>query len=145
MIEIELNIGGKTFIVACEDNEEEKVKKAAELLNLEAKNIKSHSGSISESKLLLLSALIISDRLVDAERNLNDSAKITESMAASLQTYKKGEDQQSYQKIENLKMEGLIEKILTNLERFTKKSNNSDSTKNADDSNNSESNQPKLF
>jgi cell division protein ZapA len=145
MIEIELNIGGKTFNVACEDNEQEKVKKAAELLNLEAKNIQSHSGNISESKLLLLSALIISDRLVDAERNLKESEKITESMAVSLQSYKKGEDQQSYQKIENLKMEGLIEKILTNLESLIKTFNKSDSKKDAGKPHNSDSNQPKLF
>ena len=36
MTELDLIIGGRNFVIACEEEEQEKVKKAAELMNVEA-------------------------------------------------------------------------------------------------------------
>ena len=67
MTELEISIGGRIFSVACDNEEQEKVKEAAALINEEADSIQSQLGRLPESKMLLLSALMIADRLVDVE------------------------------------------------------------------------------
>ena len=67
MTELEISIGGRIFSVACDNEEQEKVKEAAALINEEADSIQSQLGRLPESKMLLLSALMIADRLVDLE------------------------------------------------------------------------------
>ena len=67
MTELEISIGGRIFSVACDNEEQEKVKEAASLINEEADAIQSQLGRLPESKMLLLSALMIADRLVDVE------------------------------------------------------------------------------
>ena len=67
MTELEISIGGRIFSVACDNEEQEKVKEAAALINEEADTIQSQLGRLPESKMLLLSALMIADRLVDVE------------------------------------------------------------------------------
>ena len=39
MTEVDLIIGGRSFVVACEEDEQEKVKDAADLINTEAEEI----------------------------------------------------------------------------------------------------------
>ena len=67
MTELEISIGGRIFSVACDNDEQEKVKEAAALINEEADSIQLQLGRLPESKMLLLSALMIADRLVDVE------------------------------------------------------------------------------
>ena len=67
MTELEISIGGRIFSVACDNEEQEKVREAAALINEEADAIQSTLGRLPESKMLLLSALMIADRLVDLE------------------------------------------------------------------------------
>ena len=67
MTELEISIGGRIFSVACDNEEQEKVKHAAALITEEADSIQSQLGRLPESKMLLLSALMIADRLVDVE------------------------------------------------------------------------------
>ena len=67
MTELEISIGGRVFSVACDNEEQEKVREAASLINEEADAIQSTLGRLPESKMLLLSALMIADRLVDLE------------------------------------------------------------------------------
>ena len=67
MTELEISIGGRIFSVACDNEEQEKVREAAALINEEADSIQSQLGRLPESKMLLLSALMIADRLVDVE------------------------------------------------------------------------------
>ena len=67
MTELEISIGGRIFAVACEIEEQEKVKRAAAIINEEADSIQTQLGRLPEAKMLLLSALMIADRLVDVE------------------------------------------------------------------------------
>ena len=62
--------------------------------------------------------------------------------------HKDGEDENSVQKRENLKMEGLLEKMLSTLESFISQASVSASIKEKETlkkSNSLDSNQPKLF
>ena len=67
MTELEISIGGRMFSVACENEEQEKVKRAAGLINEEADTIQAQLGRLPEAKMLLLSALMIADRLNEVE------------------------------------------------------------------------------
>ena len=148
MTEIDLVIGGRSFLIACEEDEQEKVKEAAELINTEAEEIQAQLGRLPESKMLLLSALMISDRLIDLEVEIKALNKSVENLELSLKNYKEGEDKNSIEKIKNLKMEGLLEKILTNLETFVSQAslpNSIEKNEPINDPNSSDNNQPKLF
>ena len=148
MNEIDLIIGGRSFLIACEEDEQEKVKEAAELINTEAEEIQAQLGRLPESKMLLLSALMISDRLIDLEVEIKALNKSVENLELSLRNYKEGEDKNSIEKIKNLKMEGLLEKILTNLETFVSQAslpNSIEKNEPINDPNSSDNNQPKLF
>ena len=148
MTEVELMIGGRSFVIACEEDEQEKVKEAAALINTEAEEIQAQLGRLPESKMLLLSALMIADRVIDLEGETNALKRSFENLELSLKTYKEGEDENSVQKINNLKMEGLVEKILSNLETFISRASLPDTFKNnetTNDPNSSDNNQPKLF
>ena len=148
MTEIDLIIGGRSFLIACEEDEQEKVKEAAELINTEAEEIQAQLGRLPESKMLLLSALMISDRLIDLEVETKALNSSVENLELSLKNYKEGEDKNSIEKIKNLKMEGLVEKILTNLETFVSQAslpNSIEKNEPINDQNSSDNNQPKLF
>ena len=67
MTELEISIGGRSFSVACDNEEQEKVRQAAALIDEEADAIQTQLGRLPESKMLLLSALMIADRLADLE------------------------------------------------------------------------------
>ena len=116
MTELEISIGGRIFSVACETEEEEKVKRAAALLNEEADSIQTQLGRLPEVKMLLLSALMIADRLVDVE---SDSKILKEKSEDFSNIKNKNEElerkknalQNDYQKLEKF-----VEKMLDKLE-----------------------------
>ena len=148
MTEVDLMIGGRSFVIACEEDEQEKVKEAAALINTEAEEIQAQLGRLPESKMLLLSALMIADRVIDMETETNALKRSFENLELSLKNYKEGDDKNSVQKINNLKMEGLVEKMLSNLETFISRASLPDTFKNnetTNDPNSSDNNQPKLF
>ena len=119
MTELEISIGGRIFSVACEAEEQEKVKKAAALINEEADSIQTQLGRLPEAKMLLLSALMIADRLVDVE---SDSKILQERSEDFLNIKNKNEEleqqkcalQNDYQKLEKF-----VEKMLGRLERVS--------------------------
>ena len=147
MTELEISIGGRIFSVACETEEEEKVKRAAALLNEEADSIQTQLGRLPEVKMLLLSALMIADRLVDVE---SDSKILKEKSEDFSNIKNKNEElerkknalQNDYQKLEKF-----VEKMLDKLEIVSDLSiNKSDAL--LDDENSTkkvDTDQPKLF
>ena len=148
MTEVDLIIGGRSFVIACESDEQKKVKDAAELINTEAEEIQAQLGGLPESKMLLLSALMIGDRVIDLEAEIKALRKSVENLEISLKNYREGEDDNSNQKIKSLKMEGLVEKILSNLETFISKASDPNSLEKNEpinDSISTDNNQPKLF
>jgi cell division protein ZapA len=147
MTELEISIGGRIFSVACETEEEEKVKRAAALISEEADSIQTQLGRLPEAKMLLLSALMIADRLVDVE---SDSKILQERSEAFSNIKNKNEElerqknalQNDYQKLEKF-----VEKMLGKLEMISDLSTKK-STALLDDENSIkkvDTDQPKLF
>ena len=147
MTELEISIGGRIFSVACDNEEQEKVKEAAALISEEADSIQAQLGRLPEAKMLSLSALMIADRLVDVE---SDSKILQEKSADFLNLKNKNQElEQERNTLQNdyQKLEKLIEKILGKLEMVTDLSNEqSDELLNDESSKQSiETDQPKLF
>ena len=116
MTELEISIGGRIFSVACDNEEQEKVKEAAALISEEADSIQAQLGRLPEAKMLLLSALMVADRLVDVESD----AKVLQERSEDLSNLKNKNQELEQQKnsLQNdyKKLENLVEKILSKLE-----------------------------
>ena len=147
MTELEISIGGRIFSVACETEEQEKVKKAAALINEEADSIQTQLGRLPEAKMLLLSALMIADRLVDVESD----SKILQERSEDFSNIKNKNEELEQKKnaLQNdyQKLEKFVEKMLDKLEVVSDLSiNKSDAL--LDDENSTkkvDTDQPKLF
>ncbi len=147
MTELEISIGGRIFSVACDNEEQEKVKEAAALINEEADSIQSQLGRLPESKMLLLSALMIADRLADVE---TESKVFKEKSGDFIDLKNKNQELERHRntlQTDYQKLESLVEKMLAKLEKISKFSdkkseillNNENSTQQV------ETDQPKLF
>ncbi len=67
MPEITLEIGGRTFEVACDPGEEDSLKVAAEMLAVEARRLEDAIGRVPESRMLLMAGLMLADRTKEME------------------------------------------------------------------------------
>ena len=63
MPEVEIEIGGRRFEVACQPGEEDYLISAATALNEEASNIGKQLGRLSESRMLLMAGLMLADQM----------------------------------------------------------------------------------
>ena len=147
MTELEISIGGRIFSVACENEEQDKVKRAAALINEEADSIQAQLGRLPEAKMLLLSALMIADRLVDVESD----SKVLQERSEDFSNLK-NKNQELEQKKNGLqndyqKLEKFVEKILSKLEIISDFSNKKSDTLHNDENSTQtiETDQPKLF
>ncbi len=66
LAELDIEINGRTYRVACEDGEEDRLIQLSEHLNQHAVNLASSVGSVGETKLMLMAALLIGDELIEA-------------------------------------------------------------------------------
>ena len=70
MSEVEINVGGRKYAIACNPGEETDVLAASEELNKEAKNMINAIGKVPDVKLLLMAGLMVSGRLKTIEKEL---------------------------------------------------------------------------
>ena len=147
MTELEISIGGRIFSVACDNEEQEKVKEAAALINEEADSIQSQLGRLPESKMLLLSALMIADRLVDVETESKIFKEKSEDLVDLKNKNQELERHRNSLQSDYQKLESLVEKMLSKLEMVAKLSDKkSDLFLNDENSTQQiETDQPKLF
>jgi len=71
MPELEVQIGGRSFHVACQPGEEHFLRTAAQLLDAEAKPIVEQMGRIPEARMLLMAGLLIADKAAGTEDELS--------------------------------------------------------------------------
>ncbi len=147
MTELEISIGGRIFSVACDNDEQEKVKEAAALINEEADSIQSQLGRLPESKMLLLSALMIADRLVDVESESKVFKEKSEDLSFLENKNKELEQHRNVLQSDYQKLENLVEKMLAKLEMVSNFSNKKSDIFFTDENSTQqiETDQPKLF
>ena len=147
MTELEISIGGRIFSVACDNEEQEKVKEAAALINEEADTIQSQLGRLPESKMLLLSALMIADRLVDVETESKVFKEKSEDLSDLKNKNQELEQHRDALQVDYQKLESLVEKMLASLEIVSNFSDKKSDIFLADENSTQqiETDQPKLF
>ena len=147
MTELEISIGGRIFSVACDNEEQYKVKFAAALINEEADSIQTQLGKLPESKMLLLSALMIADRLADLESESKVLKEKSEDLLNLKNKNKQLEQQKSALEIDCQNLERLAEKFLGRIETISNFSDEKNNSLLADESSADiiETDQPKLF
>ena len=70
MPEISVEIGGREFKVACGAGEELHLRTAAGLLDGESKKVSAAAGQLPESRMLLMSGLMLADKTAGLEDKL---------------------------------------------------------------------------
>ena len=70
MPDINLNIGGRSFAVACPEGEEASLEAAAQILSADASTLVEQSKTLSESQMLLISGLMSADRAISIQEEL---------------------------------------------------------------------------
>lgn len=84
MPEIVLEIGGRSFELACDPGEEASLKMAAEMLAAEARRLEDAIGRVPESRMLLMAGLMLADRTKEIEASLQMSESLVKSLEARL-------------------------------------------------------------
>lgn len=80
---VSVSIGGRSFAVACQDGEEDYLRTAAAYIDTEAQALGDQAGSLTESRLLLMSGLMLADRTAGLEDQVRQAEiRIAEAEAA---------------------------------------------------------------
>ena len=70
MADLEINIGGRSFMVACQEGEEHCLRTAAAMLDAEAQPLVTQMGRLPESRMLLMAGLMLAARTASVEDQL---------------------------------------------------------------------------
>lgn len=82
MPQVEIEIGGRTFEVACQEGEEHFLHSAAAMLDVEASHLAGQIGRVPEARMLLMAGLMLADKTA----GLEDRVRELEADAANLRT-----------------------------------------------------------
>lgn len=96
MPEVNVPINGRDYMVACDDGEEGHLRELGEFFDKRAKELCASIGQVSDTRLLLMTGLVISDELLAALARLRESdseiAALKSQLASSAESLEKGED-----------------------------------------------------
>ena len=102
MPEVAINIGDKKFTVTCQPGEESALEAAASLLNDEAAFLLSEIGQLSEQKLLLMSGLMLADKMPTQSEKLAKSEMALEEALTQAKTSEQNVNSQQIPFVDNL-------------------------------------------
>ncbi|MEJ8560349.1 cell division protein ZapA [Yoonia sp. GPGPB17] len=80
MPQVEIEIGGRTFEVACQEGEEHFLHSAATMLDAEAAHLADQIGRVPEARMLLMAGLMLADKTA----GLEDRVRELEAQAAKM-------------------------------------------------------------
>lgn len=87
MPELDITIGGRTFLVACQPGEEHFLRSAAAMLDSEAQVLVGQMGRMTDARLLLMAGLMLADKTAALEDELRDNkAKLAAGASQSATT-----------------------------------------------------------
>lgn len=73
MPNVEIQIGGRSFEVACQEGEEHYLRTAAKMLDEEATVLATQVGRIPEARMLLMAGLMLADKTAGAQDRLREA------------------------------------------------------------------------
>ena len=71
MAEVSLSINGRTYEIACDDGQEERLQVLAGYIDMRVAELTEQMGQIGELRLLVMAALLVADELQDALSQLD--------------------------------------------------------------------------
>jgi len=73
MPEVNIDIGGRTFEVSCQDGEEHYLQAAARMLDEEASVLTAQIGRLPEARMLLMAGLMLADKTAGMQDKLREA------------------------------------------------------------------------
>ncbi|RBI85125.1 cell division protein ZapA [Rhodosalinus halophilus] len=73
MPNVEIEIGGRVFEVACQEGEEHYLHSAAQMLDTEARTLVDQIGRLPEARMLLMAGLMLADKTAGVEDRLREA------------------------------------------------------------------------
>lgn len=73
MAEVTVDIAGRAYRLGCGEGEEASVQALADLIDREARTLMRQNGAMPEGRLLVMTALLIADRLADCQALLDQA------------------------------------------------------------------------
>lgn len=73
MAQVDIQIGGRQYELACRDGEEEHLRSIARMLDRKAADVSQSMGGLNEVRHLLLAALLLADELNDVRNATTDN------------------------------------------------------------------------
>jgi cell division protein ZapA len=96
MPEVNVPINGRAYMVACDDGEEKHLRELGEFFDKRAKELCASVGQVSDTRLLLMTGLVISDELLTALAKLQERdteiAVLKSQLASPAEFLEKSED-----------------------------------------------------
>lgn len=86
MAEVQLSIGGHSYMVTCADGEEAHLQRLGGLVDAEVRAARGSVGGLSESRQLLFAALFLADKLPDSSGDDAPLADKIDALAARIET-----------------------------------------------------------
>lgn len=87
MAQVDVDINGQSYRIACDDGQEEHVAHLAEYLDHRVGELVDSVGQVGEARLLLLAALLVIDELAEADQQAEEvRGKLEEATAADQQS-----------------------------------------------------------
>ena len=71
MAEVSLDINGRSYEIACDDGQEERLRGLAGYLDLRVRELTEQMGQVGELRLIVMAALLVADELQDALSQLD--------------------------------------------------------------------------
>lgn len=84
MPEVNIQIGGRNFSLACNEGEEPHLIAAAKLLSTEAETLQSQIGRVTEARMLLMSGLMLADKVKEVAWELQSSQEKVQALEKQL-------------------------------------------------------------
>lgn len=75
MAEVTVDVAGRTYRLGCAEGEEPHLVRLAELVDTEAQRLHRKIGQMTEGRLMLMSALMLADKLAEAETGRNKAER----------------------------------------------------------------------
>jgi cell division protein ZapA len=88
MPEVTITVGDRPFDVACQAGEEHFLRAAAKLLDTEARVLLDQIGRMPEARMLLMSGLMLADRLAGTEDQMRTQGAKIAKLEAELEEYR---------------------------------------------------------
>lgn len=116
MAQVTVHVGGNDYRLACRDGEEERLEKLGQYLDRKAEDLQQSLGQVSETRLLLMAAILVVDELLELRERtaLAEDEKAAEQQAAPAQP-----ETVTIEGVQPEQVDALLESAISRLKSFT--------------------------